>query len=143
MKLKDIPNSTARQMVPENPVEEAACNYLRNHTPIFAGCELNVTSAFVAGVQWRNAQKDPEPGKLTKQDYATALQIQDAVNLNAILNEFVAVFKKVRIERPATQDQYEHPIVVLFASKIESLTQCSDGEVLRKAIQFAQFMSKG
>jgi len=36
----------------ENKDEEAAIEYLRNHTPLFAGMEIAIIKAFLAGIDY-------------------------------------------------------------------------------------------
>ena len=63
---------------------------------------------------------------LTKEDYTNVLMMQDAVNLSAIIIAWAEVMKKINDEawhRQSCVDwKNNHPINVLYASKVASLT---------------------
>jgi hypothetical protein len=72
--------------------------------------------------------------KLTTLDYKTALNIQDAVNLPAILREFATVMPRILDEcKRGTAEWNSHPIVVLYCSKLASLSNCEDQSVFSAA----------
>jgi hypothetical protein len=60
---------------------------------------------------------------LTKRDYEIALEIQDASNLIAVVGEFHRVLCTIMRETNSTESRNTHPIAVLYASKIASLTR--------------------
>jgi hypothetical protein len=65
---------------------------------------------------------------LTKDDYKTALDIQDACNLSGVVYRWARIMERVCNEGyergEGTEWKNSHPINVLFASKIASLTVC-------------------
>lgn len=68
---------------------------------------------------------------LSPLDYERAILVQDACNLSGVVHSFSAVITKVRntlaLERNgnySTDDVNRHPICVMYASKIASLTGC-------------------
>lgn len=67
---------------------------------------------------------------LSPADYQTAIIIQDACNLSGIVHTFSQVMHKICNEANkngyGTDWKNRHPISVLFASKIASLTGCSE-----------------
>ncbi len=65
---------------------------------------------------------------LTKQDYEDAINVQDACNLSGVVRSWAKVMSKIWDEAHAqsagTQFVNEHPINVMYASKVASLTGC-------------------
>lgn len=71
-----------------------------------------------------------------KEAAQTAIYIQDAVNLHAILVAWNDIREKILrdiLHKEGTKAFNEHPINVMFASKVASLTQCEDGPSCSKA----------
>jgi len=70
---------------------------------------------------------------------AEALYIQDAVNLSAVVHAFeraITDVKQIMREQGktlSTMQICEHPIFILYASKISSLTYCDNPSVFSKA----------
>jgi hypothetical protein len=64
--------------------------------------------------------------KLTKNDYYNAICVQDACNLSGVLTTWAKIMEKINYEarerNEATDWRNSHPINVLFASKVASLT---------------------
>jgi hypothetical protein len=64
---------------------------------------------------------------MTKQDYQTALDVQNACNLSGVVFSFAAIMQRLCDEAFAnghgTEWKNSHPIAVLFASKIADLTR--------------------
>lgn len=79
------------------------------------------------------------PYKRTLQDLVKeALDIQDACNLSGVVHAFSRTLTDLReIARAegweGTEAISKHPISVLYASKIASLTHCEDAHVFGKA----------
>jgi len=72
-----------------------------------------------------------ESKTLTSRDYKKAILAQDACNLSGIVHSFSQAMTKIwaTLEsegRPSTDAANSHPIAVLYASKIASLTGCSN-----------------
>ncbi len=65
---------------------------------------------------------------LTPKDYKDAILVQDACNLSGIVLSFVSVLKKIRAEPGCTGTEWinQHPISVMYADKIRSLTGAGD-----------------
>src|SRR5258708_33039861 len=65
---------------------------------------------------------------LTRRDYQDALDVQDACNLSGVVFAFARVMQKICNESNAPNRGRDwkntHPIAVLYASKIASLTGC-------------------
>lgn len=65
---------------------------------------------------------------LTKRDYEDAINVQDACNLSGVVQAWAKVMSKIwdeaRAQSAGTQFVNEHPINVMFASKVASLTGC-------------------
>lgn len=63
---------------------------------------------------------------LTKQDYQTALDIQDACNLSGVVFAFAEIMERLCDEaselKKDTNWKNTHPIVVLFADKLLALS---------------------
>lgn len=66
--------------------------------------------------------------RLTKDDYMGAITVQDACNLSGVVIAFVTILKKIRNEPGCTGTDWinQHPISVLYADKIQSLTGAGD-----------------
>jgi len=66
--------------------------------------------------------------RLTKEDYKAAITIQDACNLSGVVIAFVTVLKKIRNEPECNGTDWinQHPISVMYADKIKSLTGAGD-----------------
>jgi phosphate/sulfate permease len=66
--------------------------------------------------------------KLTREDYKNAIDVQDACNLSGVVFAFAEVMKKICNEdhdnKRGTDWKNNHPIAVMYASKIASLTNC-------------------
>lgn len=69
--------------------------------------------------------------------YREALDVQDACNLGGVSQAFARVVQEVSAEvyanNGSTSDVWRDPAVVLFASKIASLTNCEAWDTLAKA----------
>ena len=67
---------------------------------------------------------------LTKSDWKCALDVQNACNLSGIVHAWSRVMPKIWQEAEQTGEGTdfvnEHPINVLYASKVASLTKCDD-----------------
>lgn len=68
---------------------------------------------------------------LSPPDYERAILVQDACNLSGVVHSFSRIVSKVHatlaVERDgkfSTDDVNRHPICVMYASKIASLTGC-------------------
>lgn len=76
---------------------------------------------------------------LTKKDWEDALRVQDACNLIGVARSFSQIMVKIREEADARGEGTEwinhHPIAVMFASKIASLTHCEDVVAFGKAYE--------
>jgi hypothetical protein len=61
----------------------------------------------------------------TMQDWAKdAMMVQDACNLSGVVHSFSEFMRFLSAQNLGTDAKNSHPISVLFASKIASLTQC-------------------
>lgn len=69
--------------------------------------------------------------------YQNAVRAQDACNLSGVVEEFNSVLKEIWKEAHkhncGTEWVNKHPIAVLYASKIASLTCCEDSDIFHKA----------
>ncbi len=67
---------------------------------------------------------------LTKRDYEDAINVQDACNLSGVVQSWAKMVAKVwdeaRAQNAGTQFVNEHPINVMYASKVSSLTGAGD-----------------
>jgi hypothetical protein len=71
---------------------------------------------------------------LTYRDYSNALHALDGVNLTAITKEFAEIISAIHNECGGeTEKVWNHPISVLFAEKIYSLTKADRVEVFSRA----------
>jgi hypothetical protein len=61
--------------------------------------------------------------RLTTEDYQRALDIQDACNLCGVVIAFSDVLQRILEQTASTDATNQHPIAVLYASKISSLTE--------------------
>lgn len=63
--------------------------------------------------------------------YQNAVRVQDACNLSGVVEDFNAVLKEIwkeaRKKGQGTQWVNEHPISMLYASKIAQLSRCEEG----------------
>lgn len=68
--------------------------------------------------------------KLSAEDFKTAIDIQNACNLSGVVHAFSHIMGKICRETDkngqGTEWKNTHPISVLFASKIASLTNSED-----------------
>lgn len=70
-----------------------------------------------------------------------ALDVQDASNLSGVVHSFSQVIREVRERlraegKEGTRGVNEHPVCVLYASKIASLTHCEMGLTFHEAYDF-------
>lgn len=64
----------------------------------------------------------------------TALFVQGAVNLTAVVHAWSRILREVlTIQKLGTDGVRSHPINILFASKVASLTGCDSGMEFSKA----------
>ena len=68
----------------------------------------------------------------------SALDVQDACNLIAVVNSFARVIKHVRVHEESKSGYssdalHNHPVIQLYADKIASLTSMQSGEGFSKA----------
>lgn len=67
---------------------------------------------------------------LSPMDYQRALDIQDACNMSGVIESLHAVLSSIRDEAHVkgygTQWINEHPIIVMYASKIHSLSRADE-----------------
>jgi len=62
-------------------------------------------------------------GVLKPEDYADAVQVQDACNLSGVIFAFARVMQKIcDDDTKGTAAKNNHPIAVLFADKIHDMT---------------------
>lgn len=73
----------------------------------------------------------------TVNDCKTAYDVQDACNLGGVLRTWSEIIPRiwadVHFEGTGTMGFRTHPINVMFASKVESLTACNDTDVFHRA----------
>lgn len=55
---------------------------------------------------------------LIKQDYKTAIDIQSACNMLAVVKEFAAVMGEIGNEACCSEDVTDHPIVVMYLNQL-------------------------
>jgi len=76
---------------------------------------------------------------LTQRDWELAYQAQDAVNLSGIVFEFAKVMEKLREEATkeghGTDWKNTHPICIMYADKIHSLTLAFKYENVSQAFE--------
>jgi len=63
---------------------------------------------------------------LTKGDWQSALDVQDACNLSGVVHSLSRILPKIREDNPSTGLVNEHPIVVLYVNKLASLSRQQD-----------------
>lgn len=77
-----------------------------------------------------------------KKAYQDALNVQDACNLSGVVFSFARLMdelcKEANSKKLGTDWKNTHPLCVLFASKIASLTRCEDSDVFHNAYQLAK-----
>lgn len=74
---------------------------------------------------------EKESNILSPRDYKNAILVQDACNLSGVVHSFSQAMTKIwatlEAEGEASTDAANsHPIAVLYASKVASLTGCSN-----------------
>jgi len=83
---------------------------------------------------------------LTARDFKAALDVQDACNLSGVLHTWAKLIDKIwaeaRENKLGTADVNTHPINVLFASKVASLTGCELSAQFSEAYRAAEHWSK-
>ncbi len=71
---------------------------------------------------------------LTPDDWRESYQVQDACNLSGVVHSFAAMMAKIlaesRARKKGTDWANQHPIAVLFADKIASLTRTQGGDTV-------------
>jgi hypothetical protein len=73
---------------------------------------------------------------LTKADWQSALDVQDACNLSGVVHSLARILPRIREEVQSTGLVNEHPIVVLYVDKLASLARTQGDacyEAFRKA----------
>lgn len=84
---------------------------------------------------------------LTKDDYKSAINAQDACNLSGVLHSWSKLQEKIweeaRKQGAGTDFVNRHPINVLFASKVASLTGCEAGRSFSLAYENCQELAGG
>jgi len=77
---------------------------------------------------------------LTKTDWQRAIDVQDACNLSGVVHSLAEVLPRIREDNPGTAHVNRHPIVVLYVSKLSSLSgaQFNEMEAFSQAYQAAQ-----
>lgn len=82
---------------------------------------------------------------VTVLDFRIALQVQDACNLSGVVHSFSAIMEKLSKEACdkgyGTDWKNTHPISILFASKIGSLTGCETNLKFQEAYDKCQRMA--
>lgn len=78
-----------------------------------------------------------EKDVLSRKDYQTALDIQDACNLSGVVFTFAKIMKRLcntaNLEGHGTDWKNTHPIVQLFCDKLADLAQVRDFTAYIKA----------
>lgn len=82
--------------------------------------------------------------KTLKEMFQTALDVQNASNLSGVVHAFSHTMTELRERLPnaSTQELNQHPIAILFSSKIASLTHSEDGMSFANAYHAACDMQK-
>lgn len=82
--------------------------------------------------------------KTLKELAADALQVQNASNLVGVTRSFAQVMLDLREAVPgaSTNDLNTHPIAILWADKISSLTATNDSMDIMRAYEWAKEQSK-
>lgn len=83
------------------------------------------------------------PSALTPRDYCDAINVQYACNLSGIVHSFSRVMEKICKDVDNTDERNTHPIAVLYASKISSLTNAPYTEDFCNAYETCTARSKG
>jgi hypothetical protein len=65
---------------------------------------------------------------LTKDDWKSAIEVQDACNLSGVVHSLARILPKIREEKDCTGTDYVngHPIVRLYVAKLMHLAQMDD-----------------
>jgi hypothetical protein len=71
---------------------------------------------------------------LTKADWQSAIDVQDACNLSGVVHSLVDILSSIRSEKDFSGTAYvnRHPIVVLYVNKLASLTGDNFSEAYAK-----------
>lgn len=84
---------------------------------------------------------------LTSEDYKQAIRVQDACNLSGVVHSWSKMISKIWEEANAGKKGTEwvntHPINVMFASKVASLTGCEATESFSEAYAACQDRAGG
>lgn len=84
---------------------------------------------------------------LTPEQYKRAIDVQDACNLSAVVHDFSNVMKRVWVEArkngKGTAWVNQHPVAVMYSSKISSLTGSEASLSFRKSYAACIAKSKG
>lgn len=85
--------------------------------------------------------------QLDPRDYSDAILVQDACNLSGVVHSLSRVMTKIwataRTANHGTEWVNNHPIAVMYASKIASLTgQCTDTTAFEKAYDICRSEAK-
>jgi len=80
---------------------------------------------------------------LSAKDYADAIRVQDACNLSGVVHSFGRVISKIwhTLEQEcnaSTEEVNKHPISIMYASKISSLTGCDSHVEFGKAYKICR-----
>lgn len=81
--------------------------------------------------------------ELTALDYQRALAVQDACNLCGVVQSFAEVMKKILHDTQSTDAANSHPIAVLYADKIASLTATRTYDAFADAHRACTAKAKG
>jgi myo-inositol-1-phosphate synthase len=79
-----------------------------------------------------------KPIKSMKELAQKSIEVQDACNLSGVVHGFSRAMESLCKHIGNTEERNQHPISVMWASKIESLTQCSGYMVFTKAYDAVQ-----
>ena len=84
---------------------------------------------------------------LTKRDYQDAIDVQDACNLSGVVHSFDKIVSRIwdeaREKGLGTDYVNRHPIVVMFVSKLASLSGGDSMENFRLAYEACQVLAWG
>lgn len=72
-----------------------------------------------------------------------ALDVQDACNLSGVVHAFSRAMTDLGQHVQGTEARNRHPVAILYASKIASLTGCEDSAPYWDAYNWAQAQTKG
>jgi len=67
--------------------------------------------------------------------WADAIQVQDACNLSGVVHAFSRILADLCKTTQSTKERNTHPVCIMFASKVASLTGCEDLEAFGKAYE--------